>query len=109
MPTKRPTSTVKKSHSARAQRPPNEDPVEIAIEDAARHGRESEPDHEVGDLQYLVRLLAGRLTTTQLEDAMRDWAPWDADDGPDGAHVVFERGGAAAETPVAKGQARGSK
>ncbi|UGY15222.1 hypothetical protein HAP48_0042975 [Bradyrhizobium septentrionale] len=30
--------------------------IEDIIEAAAKHGRESEPDHEVGDLQDLLRV-----------------------------------------------------
>ena len=56
------------------------DPVERAIADAARHGCESDhPDHEVGDLQQLVRLLALQLGPKQVETAMLDWSPWHSD------------------------------
>lgn len=52
--------------------------INHAIEDAARHGRESEPDHEVGDLQTLVRNLAVQMTPDQIERVAAGWQPWDA-------------------------------
>ena len=54
--------------------------VERAIADAERHGRESDdPDHEVGDLQTIVRLLARQLGPQQICIAMLEWTPWHSD------------------------------
>jgi hypothetical protein len=51
-------------------------PVEEAIERAAWHGRVSDPDHEVGDLQLLVRIIAKRVDPRMLEAAVREWSTW---------------------------------
>jgi len=52
------------------------------LDAAARHGRESDPDHEVGDLQDVLRVCFGRLTGPQLEyvldearEQLDQWAP----------------------------------
>lgn len=56
--------------------------IEDMIDDAARHGRDSDPDHEVGDLQALVRVLWGALTPAAREKIAAEWCSWDADDAP---------------------------
>ena len=38
------------------------DDIELLIEAAREHGEESDPDHEVGDLQDLVRLCWAELS-----------------------------------------------
>lgn len=50
-----------------------------AIEDAARHGRESDPDHEVGDLQCFARLLWERVPAAARAELAAGWHAWDAD------------------------------
>jgi hypothetical protein len=53
--------------------------IEAAIADAERHGQESDdPDHEVGDLQDLVRRLANFMRPADLARAASSWAMWDA-------------------------------
>jgi hypothetical protein len=54
--------------------------IETMIEDAERHGRESEPDHEVGDLQALVRVLWAALPPAARATIATEWRAWDADD-----------------------------
>lgn len=54
--------------------------VEHAIDDAEIHGRDGEPDHEVGDLQDLARRLARVMTADQVRDALADWTGY-ADPG----------------------------
>lgn len=39
--------------------------VDTLIEAAERHGKDSEPDHEVGDLQQLLRAAWGLMTPDQ--------------------------------------------
>ena len=41
--------------------------VDVLLGAAARHGRQSDPDHEVGDLQGLVQLCWTLLTKEQRE------------------------------------------
>jgi hypothetical protein len=41
--------------------------VNVLLGAAARHGRESDPDHEVGDLQGIVQLCWSLLTKEQRE------------------------------------------
>ena len=70
-------SRTAKAPTTSTRRALDPDPVERAIADAERHGDESnDADHEVGDLQDLVRLLARQMTPAQVATAMRDWAPW---------------------------------
>lgn len=51
--------------------------IEILIDGAQQHGEDSEPDHEVGDLQDFLRAMWGMLTPRQrkaffkLEDVER--------------------------------------
>jgi hypothetical protein len=56
--------------------------IETMIEDAERHGRDSDPDHEVGDLQALARVLWGALAPDARARITADWRTWDADDAP---------------------------
>lgn len=39
----------------------------VLLLSAQHHGNISEPDHEVGDLQDIVRLMAGHLTEDQMK------------------------------------------
>lgn len=55
--------------------------LEALLEAAEAHGRESDPDHEVGDLQDLVRACWARLPEADraalhedFSDALRLWA-----------------------------------
>ncbi len=48
-----------------ARAPTTDDEVERYIRAAAQHGRDSEPDHEVGDLQQLLRIAFGMMTDCQ--------------------------------------------
>lgn len=47
-------------------------PEEVLIRSAELHGQLSEPDHEVGDLQDIVRLMAGRLTLEELNEVLKE-------------------------------------
>jgi hypothetical protein len=44
--------------------------VERLIDSAAQHGRDSEPDHEVGDLQEFLRLAWSLMDEKQCESLM---------------------------------------
>lgn len=50
--------------------------IESAIADAEVHGKAGDPDHEVGDLQALVRRLAAVMTADQIDRAMDGWESW---------------------------------
>jgi hypothetical protein len=52
--------------------------IERAIEDAARHGADSEPEHEIGDLQALARQLWALLTPDQRKAFSASWRSWEA-------------------------------
>lgn len=56
--------------------------IDIILEAARRHGEQSEPDHEVGDLQDALRICWKLMTPTQREQMAHDhgdsllmWAP----------------------------------
>lgn len=51
--------------------------IERAIADAARHGEQSEPEHEIGDLQQLARQLWALLSPAQRKTFTAQWRPWD--------------------------------
>ena len=48
------------------------EPVEILIEAAEQHGQDSEPDHEVGDLQTYLRAAWKVLTPEQKLEVLQD-------------------------------------
>ncbi len=60
---------------------PSPDPLlDALLTAAATHGRESDPDHEVGDLQDILRTAWAHLTPVQRravfaqhEDLVTDW------------------------------------
>jgi hypothetical protein len=47
--------------------------VEFLIEAAKQHGEDSEPDHEVGDLQEFLRVAYELMTTEQQNGFMRNY------------------------------------
>lgn len=54
--------------------------LSVLLDAAENHGKESEPDHEVGDLQDILRVCWAKLTVAQqrevmseMQDAMADW------------------------------------
>lgn len=47
-------------------------PEEVLIRSAQLHGEMSEPDHEVGDLQDIIRIMAGKLTLEQLNEVLEE-------------------------------------
>jgi hypothetical protein len=55
----------------------NANSVEHLIEAATRHGQESEPDHEIGDLQQFLRLAWEIMTPAQCERLLADAQPWE--------------------------------
>lgn len=50
--------------------------IENLIQSAKQHGLDSEPDHEVGDLQQFLRLAWSLMTPAQCEAFMVDAAAW---------------------------------
>lgn len=48
------------------------EPVELLIEAAEQHGQDSEPDHEVGDLQTYLRAAWKVLTPEQKLEVLQD-------------------------------------
>ncbi len=50
------------------------DEVERVIESARRHGQDSDPDHEVGDLQECLRAACAQMFTDQFERFMTSQA-----------------------------------
>jgi hypothetical protein len=50
--------------------------IEALIQSAKQHGLDSEPDHEVGDLQQLVRLAWGIMTDLQRGDLLVEAQAW---------------------------------
>jgi hypothetical protein len=50
--------------------------IEALIQSAKQHGLDSEPDHEVGDLQQLVRLAWGIMTDLQRDDLLVEAQAW---------------------------------
>jgi hypothetical protein len=63
--------------------------IEHAIDSAKRHGEDSDPDHEVGDLQELARMMWRAMETPARTSVIRDFIAWAAptcprcDDNPD--------------------------
>lgn len=53
-----------------------EDLVERIVEAATLHGEESEPDHEVGDLQTALREAWKRMTPAQRSDTITALELW---------------------------------
>jgi hypothetical protein len=51
--------------------------VERLIDSAAQHGRDSEPDHEVGDLQDFLRLAWSLMTDEQCSRLMAQASIWE--------------------------------
>ena len=45
--------------------------MKAALQAARNHGAESEPDHEIGDLQDMVSVLAYMLTPEQIKEAAK--------------------------------------
>lgn len=74
--------------------------IETMIEDAERHGRDSEPDHEVGDLQALARVLWQSLPTEARDRVAAEWRAWDAEDAPDAITKVCVKCDALIRKPV---------
>ena len=65
---------------AKPKQPPSPEPLERLIDAARRHGELSEPDHEIGDLQAILRACWQRLTPAQAreifdehQDLITDW------------------------------------
>jgi hypothetical protein len=52
--------------------------VEKLIEAAAAHGRDSEPDHEIGDLQDFLRLAWSLMTDEQCSSLMSMAQIWES-------------------------------
>jgi hypothetical protein len=50
-----------------------EDLYEKIIEAAQQHGRDSEPDHEVGDLQDALRISIDQMFPDQVERLENEW------------------------------------
>ncbi len=50
--------------------------VELSLEAAERHGQDSDPDHEIGDLQQLVALLWEHLPPEGRRAVAEEWEPW---------------------------------
>lgn len=50
-----------------------EDLYEKIINAAQRHGEESEPDHEVGDLQDALRISIEQMFPDQVERLEKEW------------------------------------
>lgn len=59
------------------------DLVEQILRAAERHGLESEPDHEVGDLQDALREAWDHMTPEQRKAAFGEMDLWGADDEPE--------------------------
>jgi hypothetical protein len=51
--------------------------VERLIDSATQHGQDSEPDHEVGDLQGFLRLAWEIMTPQQCDRFMREAEIWE--------------------------------
>jgi hypothetical protein len=47
--------------------------IEVVLEAAKLHGEDSDPDHEVGDLQDFARLCWKRLTPDQKREAFEEY------------------------------------
>jgi hypothetical protein len=50
--------------------------IEALLASAAQHGRDSEPDHEVGDLQQFLRLAWEIMTPAQCDRLLAEADPW---------------------------------
>lgn len=53
--------------------PTRDDLLQDILQAAEQHGNDSDPDHEVGDLQDALRLAWAALTTAQREHVHRDF------------------------------------
>ena len=58
--------------AGKAKGPEVDDPVDVLLEAARAHGEQSEADHEVGDLQDLVRACWARLSPADRLVVYRD-------------------------------------
>jgi hypothetical protein len=50
--------------------------IEALIQSAKQHGLDSEPDHEVGDLQQFLRIAWAVMTPAQAAIFMDNIEPW---------------------------------